>query len=241
MSARICGDCTLCCRLVPVETLGKAANTKCRHQSRRGCSIYEHLADLVPDCRLWSCQWLVDPEATELRRPDRVHYVIDIMPDFIGMQDAEQGTVKSMPVLQVWVDPDHPDAWERDAALRRYIEHVGATRGQATLVRLGSKRGIAIFPPPLTDDGGWHRRESSEAQPATEWRNPMEEIHRTAKAMRPAGGDHPAQAMARGMAHGGGRPIRLAIGQAPPAPESPLGGAKGAGSPAAPARAPEGA
>jgi hypothetical protein len=29
---RQCGDCQLCCKLLPVRTLGKAAGQRCKHQ-----------------------------------------------------------------------------------------------------------------------------------------------------------------------------------------------------------------
>lgn len=182
MTGRHCGDCTLCCRLVPVERISKPANTRCRHQTRRGCAIYQHLPEVVPECRLWSCQWLVDPDAAGLHRPDRVHYVIDLMPDFIGAHDP-YGTgsdeVVNVPVMQVWADPQHPHAWEGDTALWRHIEHVAATRRQATLVRIANNRAIAIFAPCLMADHQWHRKESGMA-PSGTWTNPLDEMRRVA-------------------------------------------------------------
>lgn len=80
---RTCGDCQLCCKLLPVRAVGKGANERCRHQRfGKGCAIYHHPSFPV-ECRVWSCRWLVDPEAHGLSRPDRTHYVVDIMPDFL--------------------------------------------------------------------------------------------------------------------------------------------------------------
>ena len=43
---RQCGDCTLCCRLLPVRSLNKGAGERCKHQSHaRGCKVYARLAD----------------------------------------------------------------------------------------------------------------------------------------------------------------------------------------------------
>ena len=119
--SRHCGSCTLCCRLLPVErNLAKPAGERCRYQCSKGCRVYADLARVSPSCREWSCRWLVDPRCTGMRRPDRVHYVVDIVPDFIGIQRPEGGEVISVPVIQIWCDPDYPDA-HRDPGLRAYI------------------------------------------------------------------------------------------------------------------------
>ena len=188
---RACGSCTLCCKLVPVETLGKAAGVRCTHQSHKGCQVYAKLAAISPECRLWSCQWLVDPdpEARTLRRPDRSHYVIDIMPDYIGARDPDTGDIRDVPVMQVWVDPDHREA-RRDPALLRYIEHIARTRGMATLIRFDGEGGaIAIFAPSLMADGAWHESGGiiTGSSGSSSWRNPMAAIHeRTAQRAQEA-------------------------------------------------------
>ena len=30
--------------------------------SARGCAVYVQLENVSPECRLWSCMWLVDPD-----------------------------------------------------------------------------------------------------------------------------------------------------------------------------------
>ena len=77
---RTCGTCTLCCRVLPIKDLDKPANVRCQHQTAfKGCAIYRRRP---MSCRLWSCRWLVDPTTSDLRRPDRAHYVIDMVPGF---------------------------------------------------------------------------------------------------------------------------------------------------------------
>jgi hypothetical protein len=183
---RTCGSCTLCCKLVPVEQLGKRAGERCRYQSHKGCRIYATLGTISPECRLWSCQWLVDPETLGLGRPDRSHYVVDIMPDFIGAHDPDTGRVEDVQVMQVWVDPDYPEAW-RDPALLRYIEHVAVTRQQATLIRFNSADALAVFAPAIMADGEWHEKRSGQPPDGSVWRNPMAPIHdRTARIAQDA-------------------------------------------------------
>lgn len=88
MSARQCGECTLCCNLLPVRSLDKGANERCKHQrGLKGCAVYASLERVSPECRLWSCRWISNSDTAELRRPDRSHYVIDPSPNYIEVED----------------------------------------------------------------------------------------------------------------------------------------------------------
>jgi hypothetical protein len=204
---RVCGSCTLCCRLVPVEGLGKAAGQRCRYQGHRGCKVYATLNQVSPECRLWSCRWLVDLHARELHRPDRVHYVIDIMPDFVGAADPGGGEPVNVPVMQVWADPAYPDAWRRDAALRRYMITMAGERGEATLVRLGNRSGLVIFPPNMMADGEWCEKTAGPSSGA--WRNPLDDI-RDAAGISPER-DSMTSDEARARIHARGRAILSAL------------------------------
>lgn len=151
-TARKCGACQLCCKLLPMSEMGKPANVRCRHQRFKiGCTIY---ANRPTQCRYWSCRWLLGNDTADIPRPDRAHYVIDPIPDFVRMVNNETGELQvNIEVVQVWLDPDYPDAHE-DPALRRYILR-RATEGTATLIRLNGGDAFAIFAPPLTGDGTW--------------------------------------------------------------------------------------
>jgi hypothetical protein len=143
---RKCAECQLCCKLLPVEEIGKAAGHRCKHQKFGvGCSIY---ANRPTGCRLWSCLWLINEmDTADLGRPDRTHYVIDMMPDVLGIDDQK------FPAMQVWCDPKYPDA-HRDPALRRLIQR-WAAKGILTLVRYDSWQGLAIFTPEQSKTGQW--------------------------------------------------------------------------------------
>jgi hypothetical protein len=145
MSERHCGSCTLCCKLLPVRELAKGHNTRCKHQSFKGCAVY-HKAGFPPECAVWNCRWLVDPGAAARHRPDRVHYVIDIMPDLVQATNNETGEVSEEPVIQVWIDPAYPDAW-RDPALLDYAER----QRQPLLIRYGPERAVFAAPPSRTE------------------------------------------------------------------------------------------
>jgi hypothetical protein len=150
---RQCGECQLCCVLLPVLALKKAGGTACRFQGiHTGCTIYG-TADRPEECWIWSCRWLINDDATELPRPDQSHYVIDVMPDYVTIRDRG-GKTRTLEVVQIWVDPQHPNA-HRDPALRRWIRK-RAKKGIGALIRYSPTNAFAIFAPPLSDDGRWH-------------------------------------------------------------------------------------
>jgi hypothetical protein len=143
----------LCCKLIPVEELAKAAGVRCQHvRTGKGCSIYEHRPT---GCREWSCLWLIGTdEGHELRlgRPDRTHYVLDMVPDIIRITNNVTGAVTQLDVMQIWCDPKFPDAWS-DPALLAMLDR----QGVIGLVRFNSEKGFAIFPPSRSASGKWER------------------------------------------------------------------------------------
>jgi hypothetical protein len=161
MTARRCGDCQLCCRLLPTAEIAKPANERCPHQRHGvGCAIY---ADRPLSCRLWSCGWLTQEDAASLPRPDRAHYVIDPMPDYITIT-PDGGEPEDIPVIQVWVDPQHRDA-HRAESFRRWLDE----RRLPAIIRYNSKEGFVLFPPSVSNGHGWveHRTGKVREQPST--------------------------------------------------------------------------
>jgi hypothetical protein len=148
---RKCGDCTLCCKLVPVKELDKPASTRCKHQRQfRGCLVY-HSDEMPFSCSLWNCRWLVNNDTADLSRPDRSHCVIDIMPDFIiAMENDKKIQIQ---VVQIWVDANWPDAW-KTRAMHDYMMRRGA-EGIASMIRYSSDDAIIVFPPNMTSEKKW--------------------------------------------------------------------------------------
>jgi hypothetical protein len=145
---RRCGDCTLCCKLVPVAALGKGANTRCRYQSSRGCRVYHRPEKGFPrECGMWSCAWLVKPETAGLKRPDRSHYVVDTLPDLVRVTNNATGKVDEVPCLQIWLDPGFPEAWQ-DPALFDFVDNCG----MPALIRQNQIDGFGLFPPSVTGE-----------------------------------------------------------------------------------------
>lgn len=162
---RKCGDCQLCCKLLPVRELNKQGNQRCQYQrTGKGCTVYNR-PEMPGSCRLWNCRWLVDELTGDLRRPDRSGYVIDIMPDFVQVRNDLTLEFTNIPVLQIWVDPARPDAWRDDRDLKDYIDHMGATEGTAALIRNGEEQAIFVAPPSINPDHTWFESGSNVGGP----------------------------------------------------------------------------
>lgn len=160
-TSRRCGECQLCCKLLPVKEFGKPANARCKHQRHSaGCTIY---AARPGSCRTWSCAWRLSGEGTEnLSRPDRAHYVIDMMPDYLTLVEDATGDRQTIPCLQIWLDAGYPHA-HRDPQLRAYLAHMAQAHGMAALVRSpNDTASVAIFAPAMSADQQWHEMTSRE-------------------------------------------------------------------------------
>ena len=150
---RKCGDCQLCCRLLPVSAIGKNAGDRCSYQRfKKGCAVH-HTRSMPTSCKVWHCVWLKGPNAEELRRPDHVHYVVDPTPDFVALGEDEKTGTK-VPALQVWVDPQYRDA-HRDLGLRDYIRRAAIEHGMIAIIRYGSNDAFALVAPEMSETGQW--------------------------------------------------------------------------------------
>jgi hypothetical protein len=129
-NGRACGDCQLCCKLVPVPTIEKPAGKRCKYSKvGKGCTVYETRPF---DCRSWSCRWMADRAHTEgMSRPDRAHFVIDLTPDYITLTMNDTGEETKIGVIQVWVDPAFPEV-AKGAELRAYMQQMAEMAGNVT-------------------------------------------------------------------------------------------------------------
>ena len=146
---RQCGDCQLCCKIVPVKKIGKPALTRCQHaRFGKGGAIYARRPD---SCRLWDCLWLRGEDVEELRRPDRLRLVVDMMPDYITFQPHDTPeNLTNVGVLQVWADPVFPEA-HRDLSFRTWLNR----RREIAIIRFGSNNAFVLCPPSRSGTGGW--------------------------------------------------------------------------------------
>ena len=158
---RQCGDCQLCCRLLPMRdnepwrdgaSIDKPANVRCPHQKHGvGCAIYDKRPFC---CKVWTCRWLVNNDMADQSRPDRSHLVVDVMPDYVTVK-AEGQEDQKVQVIQVWCDPRYPDA-HRDPAFRRYLARRGEQEGVIALIRYNARDALTIVPPAMAADKQFH-------------------------------------------------------------------------------------
>lgn len=145
IATRACDGCTMCCFLLPVRSIGKKAHTKCQHQVEGGCGIY---AQRPFDCFVWSCAWAL---GADLDKPSEAGYLIDASPDFVTVAREGEADVH-IPVLQVWLDPERPDA-HRSPLLRDFLD---AKRIPGLCRVTNQSEGFVLVPPSIASDNKWH-------------------------------------------------------------------------------------
>jgi len=98
MSQRVCGACTLCCKLIGVPETKKPALRWCEHCTEAGCAIHQTRPQ---SCRNFECFWLMEPAFPRDLRPDLSGFVVAFNEG--AFNEGHESVV-------VHVDPDRPDA-----------------------------------------------------------------------------------------------------------------------------------
>src|SRR5215831_522676 len=184
---RRCGECTLCCKLMPMQPepgyrertmitmieagvatpedfavmlpeWEKPAGERCKYQRHgKGCTVYRQRPF---GCKYWNCRWLVHDDTADLARPDRSHVVIDMMPDLVRLSNPEAGLPPiELLVVVLWIDPNYPLA-HKDPALRRYLLRRAERDSMGALFRYSSNDTMLLLAPPFTTDGRWMEKRS---------------------------------------------------------------------------------
>jgi len=140
ITGRSCQSCSLCCRLLDVEEVGKQPAQWCPHckPGRGGCSIY---ADRPQVCRNWACGWLVNSDFGDEWFPQKCGIVVDMYP-------MEDGSI----VARFHVDPRTPQAWRNEPYYSK-IKHVAlrGLRGDAgvqfaTVISIAPRPWLLVLP-----------------------------------------------------------------------------------------------
>jgi hypothetical protein len=180
--SRECGGCTLCCKVVEVELLGKPANVWCQHcKPGQGCGIY---SDRPEVCRDWYCEWVRSEELGEEWYPAKSKMVVHLS----GNEDGGEL------LMMISVDPAYPGRWREEpwhSQIRR-LALIGL-RGEfgrrfAVRVRVGERRwqvlpnkevevskggGNVVFP---IGDGEYHCVAFKTKEQATEFARGMNAV-----------------------------------------------------------------
>jgi hypothetical protein len=139
---RVCGACSLCCKLVAFFEINKPMGQWCPHCTKsNGCSIYDTRPN---ECRSFNCGWLINPEFGDEWQPIRSKIVIR------HVRDGD------MSILVFHVDAGSPLTWREEpyySQLKRLarsgLEHNGWVN-----IFVG-KRLIVILPNKDVDCGMW--------------------------------------------------------------------------------------
>lgn len=103
---RVCGTCTLCCKLLFVEAMRRPVNKWCRHcVIGRGCGVYETRPE---ECRDFFCGFMTLPQLGEEWRLSNSKFIVA----------ADTGGNS----IFVNVDPTRPDVWKSEPFYSRLKE-----------------------------------------------------------------------------------------------------------------------
>ncbi len=77
LSHRSCGDCTVCCTVLPVNSpdFAKPAGIPCTHLTAKGCGIHAVRPHI---CRTWFCVWRREEDLPDAARPDRSGLLVSV-------------------------------------------------------------------------------------------------------------------------------------------------------------------
>jgi hypothetical protein len=141
---RNCDSCTLCCDLLEVKDLGKAANSVCEHCDG-GCLIFGQ-PERPAACSAYRCAWLFNESWQEMLRPDRCGVV------FEPFAEDEQLCFTAN------VDGIRPESWKEGAAAAAIKKMIGA--GCSVIVVIGEEKHV-LMPEGQTPAGVWDLYERS--------------------------------------------------------------------------------
>ena len=122
-SEKSCGECTLCCKVMAIETLEKQAGAWCRHcRPGHGCQIHP---ERPAECRDFGCLWLTDARLGSEWKPGKSKLVLTT---------SEDG-------IEVRCDPGFPEAWRKEpyhSQIRRWAAS-GEARDVTVLVVINER------------------------------------------------------------------------------------------------------
>ena len=99
-SGRVCGNCSLCCKLLKVIELDKPANQWCGYckPGKGGCTIHATRPDI---CRGYFCGWMLSDKVGDEWYPLDCHMILSL------------GVFGGIQTVTVTVDGRYPEMWQR--------------------------------------------------------------------------------------------------------------------------------
>ena len=138
VSGRECGQCTLCCKVLPIKELGKPHDQWCQHcDVGRGCRIYDQRPSV---CRGFYCDYRTQALVGEHWFPARSKMVLFSEPD--GNR------------LAIYVDSSRSNAWREQpyyGEIKQWATRAARDMKQVMVIVGG--RSIVILPDEDVDLG----------------------------------------------------------------------------------------
>ncbi len=138
---RECGSCTMCCKVLAIPEMPKAAGVWCaKAVPGKGCGIYENRPQ---GCRTFYCHWMTNRNWGPEWKPERAKFVLHA---------GTGGAGGKLMILSV--DPSFPNGWTKSP----YFETIkswakdGAAERRLVLVQIGSRH-IAVLPDRIIEIG----------------------------------------------------------------------------------------
>ena len=139
---RDCGDCSLCCKVIHVESLRKPAGTWCQHCSKgsaTACQIFRK-PERPYECGKFQCTWTKQYDWPEMMKPSKSRMVFEDI-------DSK--------ILLVTCDPDMPSGWKESLPIKRFLKKL-ALGGKAVVIRAG-KETHTLLPRGMTNEQVWDK------------------------------------------------------------------------------------
>jgi len=124
---RVCGSCSLCCKLIGFAEFNKPMGQWCPHCLKgKGCNIYESRPN---QCRSFNCEWLTNANIGDEWQPLRSKMII------CHVRDGGMGK------LAFHVDPGSPLSWRNEphySQLKRWAR-IGIEHNETLTIIIGKR------------------------------------------------------------------------------------------------------
>ncbi len=138
MTAKECGTCALCCKVMGIHALDKPRGQWCPNvMPKCGCAIY---AQRPQECADFACTWLLDENLGPEWKPDKCKMVLV----------SEEARKRTM----VYVDASQADAWKKQPYLARLtaLMQAGLPLGRLVFIDVGGR--VSLMLPDRLEDLG---------------------------------------------------------------------------------------
>jgi hypothetical protein len=138
-AGRSCGQCSLCCKLLRIDSLSKPQGTWCPHckPGKGGCTIY---SGRPLECQNFLCFWLTSPDFAQIWHP--------LTSKMVVYMEGEGNRIA------IHVDPSFPLKWREEPYFSRIKEWaLFAADNSAQVVIYLKNRVTVVFPNKEVDLG----------------------------------------------------------------------------------------